>query len=110
GAAADELAVEILGGRERAHDVVAQLLVLQRALDVRFDVVRCVVDLVLRLGHAGSILSPRYRAPDTPALPMQTDALIGSPHPHRLRWVGRAQGAVAGGRRGRVPLSRAARV
>ena len=66
---ADQLGVEILRRRERAHHVVAQLLVVHRAFDVGFDVLRCAVNLVFCLGHARWILSPRYLAPDTPGSP-----------------------------------------
>ena len=94
---ADQLGVEVLRRCERAHHVLAQLVVVHRAFDVGFDVLRCVVDLVLCLGHACWILSPRYLAPDTPGPPAQTGAPGGCAHPRRLRGVERAEGAAPAG-------------
>ena len=109
-AGADQLGVEILRRRERAHHVFAQLLVVHRTFDVGFDVLRCVVDLVSCLDHACSILSPRYLAPDAPGPPRQTDAPSGCPHPRRLRGVERAEGADAGRQGPRIQLPGARRL
>ena len=107
-AAADQLVVELTSCPERAHHVVAQLLVRHRPLNVGFDVPCCVVDLVLRLGHARWILSPRYRAPDTPGTPMQTGSPVGSADSLSLRGVGGDEGAavvVGDGDGAGIPLS-----
>ncbi len=106
----DQLGVEILRRRERAHHVFAQLVVVHRTFDVGFDVLRRVVDLVPCLGHARWILSPRYLAPDTPGLPTQTDAPAGCAHPRRLRRVERAEGADPGREGARVHLPGARRL
>src|SRR5436305_8607679 len=102
--------------RTHGYHFEAKLLVRHRPFDVGLDVARCVVDLVLRLRHARWILSPRYRAPDTPEPPMQTGALsgfvpgcrAGSGDSRRLRRVERVgtsgAGKVAVGSRPRVQL------
>src|SRR5207253_3876099 len=56
-AAADQLVVDLARGLERVADVVPQVLVVQRALDVRSRAARFVQYFVCRLGHPSDVLS-----------------------------------------------------
>ena len=76
-ALADQLVVDRTCRLVRVPHVVAQLLVVERAIDIRFDIAGRVRDLVFRLGHIRRFLSVAGKELSTPRTSFHSRSLRG---------------------------------